>query len=723
MKRLLQSTLLLLCLWSVTGHAQESQVVVKEVQDAPPSESPVVDGVSETKLTEMRPDVIVREETITVRVPDNAPLVEYVFTDHGGTLRHVRLLNPKFTREEQPPAPDWVPKEKLEGGVIDLVMTWHAKFLPFRFRFNKLELNDSEENTRVLRVVRLSKYGRLNSEKTTINDSAADNWEVHRHVEKGDSVQILNIDSLKKEVFEVEKVLSGGRLELNKAVEGASGDLTYRVYRTGKFRDIFKGDPVYTRVSKDVTGLPITYVWPDPNHDESPLFIEKRYHATDKLYQLRLETEIHNFSDSQAQYLSQVDITSWQHPDEAGGSTFTPPSNLLAGSCFTGGALEREEFPSLMELFEDDGESFLCKFDTEWIGVDTVYFMTALAPNKSVNRLAELQAWKSGVIQARLNHPLTTLKSGDQACIPEWLKSESYQERMTCSQAYKLLDSKPGSSTSLNAFLKKALKDAGSDEKLQERINKAYDGIKAHRLSREPGSYVIYTGPKDVEILETAGHNLNAAMDYGFLAFVAEPIHQLMRWFYSVVNHWGLAIILLTLLIKLCLLPLTQKSFMAMQKMQKLKPELDKLKKEYGEDKQAFNKAMFALYKRHKVNPLGGCLPMLLQMPIWIALYQTIAGAVELYHTPLGLWIDDLSSSDPYFIMPVCMGALMVVQNAISGSTASMDGMQAKLMKWGMPIMFTAFMMFLPSGLVLYILVNTVLTIFQNLYIRRGLAT
>ena len=160
-----------------------------------------------------------------------------------------------------------------------------------------------------------------------------------------------------------------------------------------------------------------------------------------------------------------------------------------------------------------------------------------------------------------------------------------------------------------------------------------------------------------------------------------------------------------------------------MQKMQQLKPDLDKLKKEHAEDKQAFNKAMFALYKRKGVNPLGGCLPMLLQMPIWIALYQTIAGAVELYHTPLGLWIDDLSSSDPYFIMPVCMGGLMIVQNAISGSTASMDGMQAKLMKWGMPIMFTAFMMFLPSALVLYILVNTVLTIFQNLYIRRGLAT
>ena len=376
-----------------------------------------------------------------------------------------------------------------------------------------------------------------------------------------------------------------------------------------------------------------------------------------------------------------------------------------------------------MELFEEDGESFQCEFDTEWIGLDTVYFLTAIAPKSPVNRLAELQAWKSGVIQARLKHPQSQKKSGENSCIPAWLKSKNYADRMTCKDAYELLGAKPGSSTSLTAFKTKALKDAGGDAKRIERIEVAYEGIKAYGQSREPTSYVIYTGPKEVDVLESAGHNLNAAMDYGFLAFIAEPIHELMRWFFGVVNHWGLAIILLTLLIKLCLLPLTQKSFVSMQKMQQLKPELDKLKKEHAEDKQAFNKAMFALYKRKGVNPLGGCLPMLLQMPIWIALYQTIAGAVELYHTPLGLWIDDLSSSDPYFIMPVCMGGLMIVQNAISGSTASMDGMQAKLMKWGMPIMFTAFMMFLPSALVLYILVNTVLTIFQNLYIRRGLAT
>jgi YidC/Oxa1 family membrane protein insertase len=731
MKRILQAALFLLCMGSIPSLAQVNDGSSKGVQDAAPSESFTVEGTVEVKNTELRPNVVVREETITVRVPLDAPLVEYVFTDLGGTLRHARLLDPKFTREELPPSFDWVPAEILEGGKIDIVSTWHPSFLPYRLKFTKFELGKkignrldfSEAHTDITRVVRFSKSGSINSDKITIDDSITGKWDVNRVVEPGDSVEILNVAAFKGVTFKVERLVGEGKIVLDRPVEGAPATFTYKVFRRGLFRDIFQSDPAYTRVSTDAAGLPVTYVWPDPRYDTSPIFVEKRYYAADGKYQLRLETEIHNFSEHQAQYLTRIHVSAWQHPDQAGGSTFTPPSNLLAASCFTGGSLEREEFPSLSELFAEDGETFACQFDTEWIGVDTVYFLNAIAPNKSLNRRAELRANPNGVIVAELLHPETTLKAGDQSCIPSWLTASSYSARMTCSDAYETLNSKPGDTAELRYLKKRADEEAGNDSKALAKVERAYNGLKSKRISREPVSYVIYTGPKDVDILETAGHDLFASMDYGFLAFVAEPIHQLMRWFHSVVGHWGLAIILLTLLIKLCLLPLTQKSFMAMQKMQKLKPDLDALKKTHGEDKQAFNKAMFALYKKHNVNPLGGCLPMVLQMPIWIALYRTIAGAVELYHTPLGLWIDDLSASDPYFIMPVCMGALMVVQNAISGSTASMDGMQAKLMKWGMPIMFTTFMMFLPSGLVLYILVNTVLTIFQNLYIRRGLAT
>jgi YidC/Oxa1 family membrane protein insertase len=159
-----------------------------------------------------------------------------------------------------------------------------------------------------------------------------------------------------------------------------------------------------------------------------------------------------------------------------------------------------------------------------------------------------------------------------------------------------------------------------------------------------------------------------------------------------------------------------------MQKMQKLKPEMDELKAKFGADREAMNKAMMALYKRHSVNPLTGCLPMVMQMPVWLALYQTIGTSVELYHSPMGLWIHDLSAGDPYYVMPVILGLLMLVQSWLTTNTGTSDGLQAKLLKYGMPLMFTVFMLFLPSGLVLYILVNTTLTIVQNLIIRRRMA-
>jgi len=155
-----------------------------------------------------------------------------------------------------------------------------------------------------------------------------------------------------------------------------------------------------------------------------------------------------------------------------------------------------------------------------------------------------------------------------------------------------------------------------------------------------------------------------------------------------------------------------------MQKMKNIRPKLDELKRKFGNDKQKFAQEQMALMKREGVNPFAGCLPMLLQFPIWVGLYGAILGSVELYHEPLGLWVPDLSSSDPYFIMPILLGILMFVQTLLTPQTAT-DETQAKIMKFGMPIMFTVFMLFLPSALVLYILFNTILTIVQNLLIKR----
>jgi YidC/Oxa1 family membrane protein insertase len=202
------------------------------------------------------------------------------------------------------------------------------------------------------------------------------------------------------------------------------------------------------------------------------------------------------------------------------------------------------------------------------------------------------------------------------------------------------------------------------------------------------------------------------------MTFVGAPLHKVMVWLNDLVGNWPFAIILLTLILKLVTWPLSQKSYVSMQRMKDIKPKLDELKQKFGNDRQKFAQEQMALMKREGVNPFAGCLPMLIQIPIWMGLYGAILGSVELYREPLGLWVTDLSSSDPYFIMPILLGVLMFVQTVLTPQTG-MEEMQAKIMKYGMPIMFTVFMLFLPSGLVLYILVNTILTIGQNLLIKR----
>lgn len=207
-------------------------------------------------------------------------------------------------------------------------------------------------------------------------------------------------------------------------------------------------------------------------------------------------------------------------------------------------------------------------------------------------------------------------------------------------------------------------------------------------------------------------------MQFGWISFVGAPLHQVLVWFEGGLGSWPLAIILLTIALKLITWPLSQKSYTSMQRMKNLKPKLDELKKKFGNDRQKFAQEQMALMKREGVNPFAGCLPMLLQLPIWVGLYGAILGSVELYHEPMGLWVPDLSSPDPYFVMPILVGVIQFIQMWLTPQAAT-DEMQAKIMKYGMPIMFTLFMLFLPSALVLYILVNSLLTIAQNLLIKR----
>lgn len=228
----------------------------------------------------------------------------------------------------------------------------------------------------------------------------------------------------------------------------------------------------------------------------------------------------------------------------------------------------------------------------------------------------------------------------------------------------------------------------------------------------------FYVGPKDQARLAEISEGLDLTVDYGFLWFIAQPLFTALTWIHSLVNNWGFAIILLTIGVKTLLYPLSAASFKSMAKMRKLQPEMARLKERYGEDRQKFSQAMMDLYKKEGANPLGGCLPILLQMPVFLALYWTLMESVELRHAPFILWIDDLSVMDPWFVLPILMGISMYLTQMMQPEPP--DPIQAKVFKF-MPIMFTFLFLWFPSGLVLYWLINNILSVLQQLYVTRQL--
>ena len=225
-----------------------------------------------------------------------------------------------------------------------------------------------------------------------------------------------------------------------------------------------------------------------------------------------------------------------------------------------------------------------------------------------------------------------------------------------------------------------------------------------------------YVGPKIIDRLENVAPNLDRTVDFGFLFFIALPLFVILDWFYGLVGNWGVAIILLTVLVKAVFFKLSATSYRSMARMRAVAPQLTRLKELYGDDRQRMSQEMMALYKKEKINPLGGCLPILVQMPVFISLYWVLFESVQLRHAPFMLWINDLSVMDPYFILPLLMGASMMLQMSLNPTPP--DPMQAKIMKM-MPIVFTVFFLWFPAGLVLYWLVNNILSISQQWYITR----
>ena len=228
----------------------------------------------------------------------------------------------------------------------------------------------------------------------------------------------------------------------------------------------------------------------------------------------------------------------------------------------------------------------------------------------------------------------------------------------------------------------------------------------------------LYAGPQEQDKLATLAPGLQLTVDYGWLTVIAAPLFWVLSAIQKWVGNWGVAIIILTIIIKLIFYPLSAASYKSMAKMRVLGPKMQKLKEQFGDDRQRMQQAMVEMYKTEKIYPLGGCLPIVVQIPVFIALYWVLLASVELRNAPFMLWITDLSAQDPYYILPVLMGITMIIQTSLNPTPP--DPVQAKVMKI-MPVVFSVFFFFFPAGLVLYWLVNNILSIAQQWQITRAL--
>ena len=256
------------------------------------------------------------------------------------------------------------------------------------------------------------------------------------------------------------------------------------------------------------------------------------------------------------------------------------------------------------------------------------------------------------------------------------------------------------------------------------RAQDAVIGFKAPALIIEPNqqattSASFYVGPKIKTHYAKIADGLDLTVDFGFLFMISQPLHWLLLQIQALVINWGIAIIIITIIVKGVMYPLTKAQYTSMAKMRELAPKMAQLKERFGDDRQKMSQATMEMYRKEKVNPAGGCLPLLIQMPIFLALYWVFLESVELRHATFGLWLQDLSSKDPYYILPVLMGVSMFIMQKMQPMTIQ-DPMQQKIMQY-MPVMFTVFFFWFPSGLVLYWLVSNVISIIQMKIIFSGL--
>lgn len=653
---------------------------------------------------------------LTISYPTENPELQLTFSETGGTLSAAKLMDPRFTREPRPPM-DGVPADQTDVGPIDLVSTWSDSYYPLRLLFNHLSVAGIAE-IQIGVVDGASLDGTLLTPKEGPKATAPT---------AGDLIRITAPANLVGE-YTVSGVMDSGAVALSsaEALNGAkSSAVSYAIVRRGEVGTLYAQGAKFKRVDSG-DQLPFTFVWPNPETDKSPVYIERRFEPGQHAYEIAMKVAIHNVSPGEVKAQIGIDVSGWQHPALTEMSMFMEPPDLYAASCMTGDTYEREDYTELWECSDGGGCSekpLSFTTATEWVGIETRYMLLAVVAESLTAAQCRLTASPTapnlgtGAVSATLWAGTThTIRGHDGGCVPDWLKGVT--SAPTCSESAEALGQKPDATVKeLRAAWQLRREELGQDP---DALDRAWKSIKNRR--RALYRFSVFAGPKDAELLKATGHRVDASLDFGMLEFIGKPMLAALRWFYDLSGHWALAIVLLTIVMKTLLWPVTNKSFKNMQAMSALRPKLDELKAKHGDDREAFAKAQMAMFKREGINPFGGCLPMFLQMPVWFAFYRVIYSSVELYHAPLGGWIPDLSAPDPLYIFPVILGLLMLAQSYFQPTAAGMDPVQAKMMKYGMPLMFSVMMVSLPSGLVLYIMVNTVLTIIQQIFIRRSMA-
>lgn len=677
-----------------------------------------------------------REETLTVAVPPQSPLVVYTLTTRNGTLSGAQLMEPRYTQAASP-ALAGVPPEKVAAGPIDMVSTWSTRQLPFAVSFAELGYSAP-----AMIVIRRGATDGVIDNGMLMTPAAREKLVVDKPVQVGDEIVVTAPANLAA-TYHVKSVASGGTVTPEPAFPpGKVTGVAYEIRRRGDLRTLYEGDPTYTRVSPEA-GLPAVYVWPNPQTDESPVYIERRFDTGRQPYELVLSVTVHNLGDQVLRVNPEIRVAAWQHPQNMqGGGMFGGPTPIMEGTCQTIEGAEHAPFKVLhekaIERFQSNApegalETQVHGIPTSWAGVGTNYFLAAVVPivqapggqckiqlrdfaPASPGQWVLSASWIGSSVQTLQGRPAGSGAAGSGACVPTFIPATSPTGAgaLRCGAALATLGLPETASVKDIEQAWGGKRKAGGDVAA---VDQAHDALAGRKQAT--WRFSIYNGPKEEAALAATSPELESSVRFGWMTFIGRPMHKVLVWFHDGIGSWPLAIILLTLILKGLTWPLNSKSYRSLQKMQALKPKLDELKRKTGDDKQRFAQEQMALYRREGVNPLASCLPMLLQFPIWVGLYGSILGSVELYHEPLGLWVHDLSAPDPIFVMPILLGILMFIQTWLTPTAAGQDGMQAKIMKYGMPILFTFMMLFLPSGLVLYIIVNTALTIGQNVLIRR----